>query len=102
MAQVVNVVIDYERMAKAPKPVRLNFPERDGQMTVQMQTTYSGEAAGQALRQLGKDGIQFDGNLMVSTQKVRQVGGDDGVMMLSREGGVVLKVTAPEPEEAGE
>lgn len=98
MAQVVNVTIDYERMATAPAPVRLNFPERDGQMTLQIQTTYSGEAAGHALRNLAKRGIQFDGNLMVSTQKVRQVGGDDGVMMLSRDEGVILKITAPSAE----
>lgn len=83
MAQAVQVTIEYEEGAGLPGSVNRETdalpPDLDGKVgAIVTVPLYADEAVVQTLTRLHKAGFHFDGELTIRTEKVRQVGGDDG------------------------
>jgi hypothetical protein len=104
VAQYVHVEIEMEPGAGLPGSLN-NTPAaeaNDGRMVLHMTADSTGDAVRAILDSMHEDGVFVDGPITITARKERQIGGDDGVMFLERNGSTGFKVTAPRPAEGGE
>lgn len=79
MAQMVRVKIEFEQGAGLPGAFNNKAGIEVDEVVVNVQMHgYQSDAVSYALTQLRKGGVTFDGPLSISTEKVMQIGGDDG------------------------
>jgi len=84
MAQAVKVTIEFERGDAVALPGSINR-EEDGQheTSATLHAHYQSDAVINVLMRMKEAGLMLDGPLVITTEKMHQVGGDDGAMFVA-------------------